>query len=874
MTEQPREAAVPRSWRIAPGLAAFLFAIAAPWSIAVSQAAVVLGAVVVTAGLLCGRLPIPRSSRALVPVLVFLGFQILSIPLGVHPKRSLGLLEDSWTLLFPFFFVAMLEGGGTARRAVRAFVVSAALVGMVGLSQHLVGHDWLRPGSDWNARGSGFMAAGAFGGHLTYAGVLLPAFFAAAGLVLTERRRWPWLLALTAIGVGLLFSYARTAWLGTAAGLLLFGALRGLQRGDAPRRGHGRRWIVLLAGAGAIVLLAVVLALNLSLRERVSSIFQIGNDPRVRLWGTALRITAGPRVPLPSPDFQSRPETITFLFGAGLGAFKKLFPFYRLPGEYLSTIHPHSDILNHMVETGVLGATAWLSIWVAFFVATRRNRSPLVDGLRCGVAALLVGGLGQCFSTDEEVAQAWWFVVAAALVLTRSPADAVSAPADTVPPSAGAGHPPGWRKQALRKDLLHAVKAALLATAAALLAARSRARAAPPAEAATAVPSRPRTSGDADLSRAARILVVRLDNRLGNLLLLTPFLQRLREAFPTAHLGFASGEAYASMLRDWPWIDEWIVQPKRRHAAFAPLFLPWVAGLRRRGWDTAFEASNPDTHSFYNCLLTLAAGAPERVGFDHPRSRRALTRIVPTPEAGLHFSLAPLGLLRALGATAAAAPMRCPIKTTPSPSFAAWRTREGIERGHLVIHLGGRSTKAWPEEGWSRLLPEVMRTVAGPVVLVAGPSEQARLAHLWRAPGRRPLRAPLLAGPDLVLLLQEAAGFVGCDAGVMHLAVAVGTPTTAIFFRSNPWHYAPLGSEHRTVLLADPFGVDDEAWARPVEGMLRSPIRRARTGEAGSRAGIPETGPAATEAIIRSLEETQRHGIRPPSADAGREAWS
>ena len=59
-----------------------------------------------------------------------------------------------------------------------------------------------------------------------------------------------------------------------------------------------------------------------------------------------------------------------------------------------------------------------------------------------------------------------------------------------------------------------------------------------------------------------------------------------------------------------------------------------------------------------------------------------------------------------------------------------------------------------------------------------------------------------------------------------------------------------------------------------LEGMLRSPIRRARTGEAGSRAGIPETGPAATEAIIRSLEETQRHGIRPPSADAGREAWS
>lgn len=902
MTEQPREASVSRLWRIAPGLAALLFAITAPWSIAASQSAVVLGAIIVTAGLLCGRVPVPRIPRTLVPVLVFLGLQILSIPMGVHPTRSLGLLKDSWTLLFPFFFVAMLEDERTTRRVVRAFVASAALAGIVGLSQHFAGYDWLRPGSDWNARGGGFMAVGSFGGHLTYAGVLLPAFFAAAGLVLAEQRRWPWLLALSAIGLGLLFSYTRTAWLGTAAGLLLFGVLRGPRKGAPPPRGDGRRRVMLFAAAGAL-LLALVLAMDSSLHERVFSIFQLGDDPRVRLWGTALRITAGPPVPLPTPDFQNRPETITFLFGAGLGAFKKLFPLYRLPGEYMSTTHPHSDILNHLVETGVLGAAAWLSIWVAFFVATRRARSPLVDGLRCGVAALLVGGLGQCFSTDEEVAQAWWFVAAAALVLTRSSAsatrlseDAVLPPAGTTLPAAGAGPPRGRRKQAWRKDSLHAMKAALLTVAAATLAARPRARApalvvtAPPAVPsragvhpagtvlsagrATAMPSRHRASGDADLSGTARVLVVRLDNRLGNLLLLTPFLQRLRESLPAAHLGFASGEAYAAVLRDWPWIDEWIVQPKRRHAAFPPLFPPWVAGLRRRGWDLVFEASNSDTHSFYNCLLALAAGAPDRVGFDHPRSRRALTRIVHPPEVGLHFSLAPLRLLRALGFEAPAAPMRCPTMAEPSPSFAAWKTREGIGKGHMVIHLGGRSAKAWPEEGWARLLPELMHTVAGPVVLVAGPSEQARLADLWRAPGPRPLRAPLLTGPDLVLLLQGAAGFVGCDSGVMHLAVAVGTPTTAMFFRSNPWHYAPLGVEHRTVLLADPFGVDDEAWANPVEGMLRSPIQRARMGEAASRAGTPETGSAATDAVIRALDGARPHEGRAPVTDAGREARS
>jgi ADP-heptose:LPS heptosyltransferase len=434
------------------------------------------------------------------------------------------------------------------------------------------------------------------------------------------------------------------------------------------------------------------------------------------------------------------------------------------------------------------------------------------------------------------------------------------------------------RRNAWPKDLLHAVKAAILAIATTLLAARRRTRATAifvpaPAEP-TGIPSRPRVSADTAGDGAARLLVIRLDNRLGNLLLLTPFLQRLRESFPAAHLGFVSGEAYAPMLYHWPWIDEWIVQPKHQHAACPPLFLPWVTGLRRRGWDTAFQASNPDTHSFSNCLLALAAGAPERVGFDHPRSRRALTRIVPPPERDLHFSLAPLRLLRALDAAAPAAPMRCPAAATPSPSFAAWREREGIGSGHLVIHLGGRSTKAWPAEGWARLLPEVMRTAPGPVVLVAGRSEQARLAGLWRGRGPGPLRAPLLAGSDLILLLRDAAGFVGCDSGVMHLAVALETPTTAMFFRSNPWHYAPLGSEHRTVLLADPFGVDDEAWARPVEEMPRSPIRRALADDTASRAGIPQTGPTAVETIIRALEETRRGRAKEPVADAVRGAWS
>ena len=93
--------------------------------------------------------------------------------------------------------------------------------------------------------------------------------------------------------------------------------------------------------------------------------------------------------------------------------------------------------LHH--PAGIPGGLAWLGIWGFFFRETRlklsngimrltegeRRRLWLPDALRAGVAALLVAGLGQCFATDEEVAQVWWFLVASALLIVRAQRDAL-----------------------------------------------------------------------------------------------------------------------------------------------------------------------------------------------------------------------------------------------------------------------------------------------------------------------------------------------------------------------------------------------------------------------------------------------------------------
>jgi ADP-heptose:LPS heptosyltransferase len=140
-----------------------------------------------------------------------------------------------------------------------------------------------------------------------------------------------------------------------------------------------------------------------------------------------------------------------------------------------------------------------------------------------------------------------------------------------------------------------------------------------------------------------------------------------------------------------------------------------------------------------------------------------------------------------------------------------------------------------------------------------------------RAPERQELVAPLFGLSDLARLLQGAAYYIGCDTGVMHLAAAVGTPTIALFFRSNPLHYAPLGTGHYTVLLADPYGANDGDWEVAVSGVERSRLLVVPTEPEGSGRGIPVTGPLADSAILAAVgeilegESARADDVRPDS---------
>jgi len=787
--------ALARTWCIASAVAAGIFALGAPTSIFLAQVGIFACLALALAHPRLALRPLVRHPELGAALVFYFLVQLASIVYSQHPLRSLICLRGDWPVVYLPILLAVLQVRAARRVAWVTVLLAAAVAGVIGLIQNTTGVDPLGR-TALEADGSGrFHAIGTLRGHLTYGGVMLAGFAAAFALLIgaSGRRRVGILLVTAACGVGLITSYARSALLGAVVGAVAATAAT-LAAGRRGREHRLRALIpaVLIAAGGVLAI-----AFLPGLLARFAGLGEFGSDPRSRLWGTALRIFA---------DFP--------LFGAGLGSFKSHFPLYRLPGDYMATGHPHSDLLNVLVHSGLAGLLAWIALWWAVLrAAWVSGRGVLAIAI---VAAFLTAGLLQCYFTDEEPAAMLWLLLALAI---SEGASKGASEGEGERDAAGEPKPPGGHAPAGRQRWLarfeRSSKRALLPLAVLFFVPRARRQ--PPAQ--------PKI-----LSGARRILLIRQDNRLGNLVLITPFLQALRAAAPGAHLGLLVGSRFADVLAGAPWIDELLLMHKRRL-----IHRPWtypahLAAIRSGRWDIAIDLSNPDTHSFYSAFAPLVSGAAWRVGFDHPLSRRALSVVVSPPEPECHYALAPLLLLSALGAD----PQQHPLRLSP-----ALLERAGVQTadahpaaaGPIVVHPGGRGAKQWPAEAFAAVARALTDGGLGPVRVIGGRGDQALLAHLENElPGSDVRVIADLEG--LVAALADARLYIGCDAGPLHVAAALGVPALALFLTSHPLRYGPLGERNLTLVL----GEGSRAWLREALDPAGSPAR-------GPRAAPPAGGP-------------------------------
>jgi heptosyltransferase II len=324
-------------------------------------------------------------------------------------------------------------------------------------------------------------------------------------------------------------------------------------------------------------------------------------------------------------------------------------------------------------------------------------------------------------------------------------------------------------------------------------------------------------------SRTPLRILVRGVNWLGDAVMTTPALQRLREALPGAHLTLLTHEKLASLWDRHPSLDTVIT--------FSSGESPWSVArrLRASGFQTAVVLPN----SPRSALEVWLARIPQRIGYTRPCWSWLLTRAIsPRPGKGRmsrrsasevrRLSNLPTGtaspdsqslqercahqiydylhLVAALDANPVPLPPKLEItvaemRQTEQEMLSNLRSKAANAASDKPLILLGLNpgaeygpAKRWPAERFAAVAREVSRKHGNCAWLAFGGagdwqlcSDIARLAGggVMNLAGKTSLR-------QLMALLKLCRVLLTNDSGPMHVAAALGTPVVVPFGSTAP----------------------------------------------------------------------------------------
>lgn len=258
-----------------------------------------------------------------------------------------------------------------------------------------------------------------------------------------------------------------------------------------------------------------------------------------------------------------------------------------------------------------------------------------------------------------------------------------------------------------------------------------------------------------------RILIVH-HLLLGDTLMLTPLLAKLRQNLPAAEIVMAVPKAIAPLYGGEPYGVQAVPYDPRDIDSLRVLY-------QRRGFDLALV---PGDNRYSWLARALQARWVAAFAGDAPAWKNwPVDLLQPYPAAPAAWGDMVAGLV--------AGPSPLPYRVADWPAPAA-RPFDLPAASYCVLHVGASSTlKMWQAERWLSLAEQLAERGYRPV-WSGGPGEEALVSRIDAA-----RKYPSLAGrldlPQLWHLLKQAALLVCPDTGVAHLGRLTGTPTVTLF---------------------------------------------------------------------------------------------
>ncbi|MFA4982566.1 MAG: lipopolysaccharide heptosyltransferase II [Candidatus Omnitrophota bacterium] len=296
-----------------------------------------------------------------------------------------------------------------------------------------------------------------------------------------------------------------------------------------------------------------------------------------------------------------------------------------------------------------------------------------------------------------------------------------------------------------------------------------------------------------------KILIVRLD-RIGDVILSTPVIKALRDAYPDSRIAFMASPHAREILEGNPYLDEVIIYDKLGKQKGLIGNLKFIAKLRRKKFDIAI-ALHPTARTHQ---VISMAGIPERIGYDKKLGFLLTKRMPHTKQFGLKHEIEyALDMLRYIGVEPKERALYMPLSPECAERVRSMLDKYGVKDADKIAVINPSAScpsKRWSAERFAKVADELIEKRGMKVIMISSKADAiyaGRTASFMNKPCINLLGKTSIG--DLAGILSRARILISNDSGPVHIACAVGTPAVVIFGRKDrglsPKRWGPVGKD-------------------------------------------------------------------------------
>ncbi len=281
-----------------------------------------------------------------------------------------------------------------------------------------------------------------------------------------------------------------------------------------------------------------------------------------------------------------------------------------------------------------------------------------------------------------------------------------------------------------------------------------------------------------NFSDVKKILIIQY-KPFGDILLNTAYLPGLRKKFPNAQIDFLIQRPYRIVLEDNPHIDNLVIMEKTKNEfKKIGIRIKTILKVRKEKYDLVID----QLRGVGSAQITLFSGARYRLGWKLKKYNWVYNYLTPRDNLR-YYALLKSDVLKPLNIKFDSLETFYHIKEKSLTYIDKWLKEVGLEGKPFLIVSPTSPVlyKQWDLASYAKTLDMVKEGLGLDIVFLWGPNELANVETIVAQMKTKAIIACKTNFNEAGALLKRGSIFFGNDGGVNHLAIAVKTPSVAIF---------------------------------------------------------------------------------------------